>query len=1355
MKSESRSISLMLSFALIVIVVLGTIAMKSSLRNCSFALDEQSPRTGDEHVQVKINTTSGDVKAVFASALAKPDEASRARIVESYGKMPLSFEENIGQTDARVKYLSRGDGYTLFITKRGEAVMTLPAKPPNLRPRLRLPSNPIQATERRRQGSLRQRKAVLTMRFKGANPNAEVSGGEPSEGKVNYLIGNDPSKWQTRVSTCSKVKHEGVYPGVDVVYYGNQRQLEYDVLVSPGTNPDIIEITFDGSKKLKIDGAGELALRVGRSEVRLRKPAVYQVEEGQRKDVEARYVVRGRNSIGFKIGEYDTDRTLVIDPILLYSTFLGGSNDENPPRIAVDTAGNAYIAGSTTSTDFPLANPFQSQFRSLLMAFVTKINSGGNALVYSTFLGGSFGGGARDITVDTTGNAYVVGSTASTDFPTVNALQAQLGGGQGDLDAFVAKLNATGSALIYSTYLGGGASDDGYHIAIDTGNNAYVSGFTQSTNFPTLNPIQAHFGGKQDVFVAKISERGNSLIYSTYLGGSDAEISGAIAVDSLGEACVVGFTLSADFPTFNALQTQIRNADRGFGDGFVAKLNIAGSAFVYSTYLGGSGGDQANGVAVDASGNAYVVGVVGSTDFPTMNALQPQLRGNANAFVTKINAAGSGLVYSTYLGGSSVEEAYGITVDSTGNAYVVGRTLSTDFPTSNPIQAQYHGGIDVFVAKLNAAGSALIYSTYLGGSGADYAYGVALDTAGGAYVVGTTASSDFPTANPIQERLRGGSDAFIAKIAEIPGSATDLSLLQKGSFTSVISGSTYNYTTTVKNNGPSPASNVLVTTSTPPGTSVELVSSTNGAVTAPPIGGSGQITCSIASMNVGETVEIRLTIKVLASAGTTIICTASVTTSTPEPITSNNSSSVSTRVIAATTDADVRIVQIVNDYPYYSNNVGAPLFYTIVVGNEGPATATGVRLTFLMQEGTTFERVISPQGIFTTPAPGQRGNVVGSLGSLVAGQSVEITVAVKNERNISLLDVTARVTATSSDPNSDNNEIRHATSYGQHEEYQGTPIVDAPASIAAGTRLAYRIAFNKTLRGAPFTIYGLIPEGTTFSSATINSGSPLSFRVPPVGSRGAVLVSAFDVVVLTVEVNVLARPGTVLENLVGVNGLTGSIVKTTTLVAGGSIVDLLWQQPSAPSGPITALSSPPFNLQVRPASFSSETGLFASRSADEAGCQLLKVNIYKTDQPCVQTIPTNLWKSVPPEQVQTEMSAAPAGSFYVLTNVWSCGGVLFESGRSNECSSAGMCANCATGTASPQITNVEKSGKNLVITGANFFDGSKIFVNGEAGKTIYESVTQLTGKKLGKTTSRGARIRVRNPDGSLSNEWTY
>jgi Beta-propeller repeat/Putative binding domain, N-terminal len=648
----------------------------------------------------------------------------------AYGKLPLSFEPNQGQVDARVKFVARVSGYTLFVTE-DEAVFA------------------------GRDGSVERMKLI------GVNRSMRMEPLDKQPGISNYFIGNDPSQWRTNVPNYGRVALRDVYHGIDLVFYGNDRQLEYDWVVSPRADPKQIREKWEGPNQVTKNASGDLVLSTSLIQ---QKPTILQ--DGKR--IQGGYRVRGRE-VAFELARYDAAKPIVIDPVLVYSTYLGGNNSDFGYGIAVDSSGNAYVTGSTPSTNFPTTNPLQASNLGFgdLDAFVTKINASGSARVYSTYLGGGGPDNGRGIAVDSSGNAYVVGYTGASNFPLKVPIQSSYGGS--GADAFVTKINAAGSALVYSTYLGGSGSDFGYGIAVDGAGNAYVIGGTQSSDFPTSNSLQANYDGVGDAFVTKINAAGSAYVYSTYLGGSGYDIGYGIAADATGNAYVTGVTQSIDFPTMNPLQASYRgNVDENEnGDAFVTKINPSGSAYVYSTYLGGSGGDAGYGIALDSSGNAYVTGRADSSDFPTTNPLQTYA-GIGNTFVTKINTAGSEYIYSTYLGGSAASLGFGIAVDGSGNAYVTG-DAGANLTTVNPLQATFGGfSGDAFAMKINAAGSAYVYSTYLGGSGTDYGTGIAVDGAGNAYVTGLTDSPDFPTANALQVSGGGGADAFVLSIFSLP-----------------------------------------------------------------------------------------------------------------------------------------------------------------------------------------------------------------------------------------------------------------------------------------------------------------------------------------------------------------------------------------------------------------------------------------------------------------------------------------------------------------------------------------------------------------------------------------------------------
>ena len=717
--------------------------------------------------------------AVSSNPLSKPDIAKQAAVSDTLAKLPLSFELNRGQTNAQVKFLSRDNGYSLFLTPK-EAVLELRTPEGGQEKAKRGESQSSTAKEVNSKALNTTQTAVLRMRLVGANSAPEVVGEEELPGKSNYLHGDDPKKWLTNIPQYAKARYKSVYPGIDLVYYGNQRNLEYDFVVAPGADPRTIRQSVHGANKLNLDKEGNLILHTNGGEIVQYAPKVYQEVNGKRREIDANYELTGQNEVSFQVGAYDVKKSLIIDPVLRYSTYLGGSGDEIATGIAVDFRGNAYVTGFTRSPDFPTTDPLQPSLQGGEGdAFVVKLNRAGNALIYSTYLGGSDFDTADEIAVDQRGHIYITGRTNSTDFPTANPLQPHLLGGLGD--AFVVKLNSTGDRLIYSSYLGGSGGDAGSTIAVDLKGNAYVSGQTDSIDFPTVNAFQPEFGGggegrafSGDCYVAKLNPAGNQLIYSTYLGGSGEDLGCKIAIDRRSNVYIAGETDSNDFPTFKAFQPEIKGSE----DTFVTKLNQAGNALVYSTYLGGSNSESSNGIAVDIEGNAYVTGGTESNDFPTEKALQPSLRGRADAFIAKLDQQGRKLIYSTYLGGSEgdgSDSGNDIAIDRSNNIYITGITTSTNFPTVNAVQPSFGGApdtvVDAFVTKLNRRGNAIVFSTYLGGNGEDTGSAITVDFQGSTYVVGSADYTgisdvpDFPIVNAVQPNLGGDVDAFVTKIS--------------------------------------------------------------------------------------------------------------------------------------------------------------------------------------------------------------------------------------------------------------------------------------------------------------------------------------------------------------------------------------------------------------------------------------------------------------------------------------------------------------------------------------------------------------------------------------------------------------
>ncbi len=716
-----------------------------------------------------------------SSGSAIPGKTDSAGILKDYGRLPLLFIENKGQLDPEVRFYVKTSSQTLYFTDE-EIVFDF------LRREKDVPNRTLGVEKGRPARGTKRERLVFNLRFENARKGVLIKGLEPQTGKINYFVGNDRSKWKTRIPTYKAIVYKEVYSGIDLKVFGEGEAIEYEFIVNPGANPNDILLTYNGIEGLSTNGEGELLIETTFGQLKETRPYIYQEIEGERM-VDGRFDIKGtvgqsktgKFSYGFQVSSYDHSRPLIIDPTLTYSTYLGTSNNDEGSCIAVDGSGNAYVTGRTNSTHFPTKNPYQGTLGDYPTgeydAFVTKLSASGSTLLYSTYLGGSDWDSGHGVAVDGSGNAYVTGYTESKDFPTQNSYQGTYAGGY--WDAFITKLSASGSTLLYSTYLGGSWSDGAHSIAVDGIGNAYVTGYTNSTDFPTQYPYQKtkaglHVYDNCDAFITKLSASGTALHYSTYLGGSKLDEGNAIAIDRSGNAYVAGETFSTDFPTKSPYQGAYIGTD--YPDVFITKLSASGTALYYSTYLGGIGEDWLSfgGIAVDGSGNAYVTGETSSPDFPTKNAYQGTMAQweegeESDAFITKFSTSGTTVHYSTYLGGRSSDGARGIAVDGSENAYVTGRTSSSDFPMQNPYQGTNAGGFnDAFITKISASGKALYYSTYLGGSNDDDANAIAVDGAGNAYIAGVTRSTDFPTKNSYQGTYGGGIvntdyDAFVTK----------------------------------------------------------------------------------------------------------------------------------------------------------------------------------------------------------------------------------------------------------------------------------------------------------------------------------------------------------------------------------------------------------------------------------------------------------------------------------------------------------------------------------------------------------------------------------------------------------------
>jgi Beta-propeller repeat len=673
----------------------------------------------------------------------------------NYGKTPLLFEINKGQTDRQAEFISRGAGYTLYLTKT-EAVFSLK-------------TNDAQSHD------------VLRMKLGGANKGATLEASDEAITKTNYYIGK---KKFENVSNYRKVNYKKLYDGIDAVFYGNaNNRLEYDFTVAPNADAAQIELTFDGAENVSIDDAGNLVLKTENTELVQQKPFAYQIIEGETHEIASRYVLSNKNTVKFELGEYDKSKTLIIDPTIDYLTYLGGSSLDLVDSIKVDAAGNAFVTGGTSSTNFPGPNSGSGNLDTAV--YVSKISPDGQSVLYTTFLDGSkfdgvleffYGDTGNDIAIDAAGNAYISGVTESADFPTSsNAYQTDRycnryrGICEFPQEAFVAKLNPQGT-VVYSTYLGGGKLDYANGIVIDSAGKAYVTGGTNSgLTFPKKNQFQTtgFFGTGDDAFITVFNADGSDIVYSSGFGGNIRDDANDIAIDAANNVYITGRTESDDtFPIKNGFQT----TNGGGKDVFVAKFNtsLSGDAsLIYSTLLGGGGTDEGFGIAVDDLNQAYITGITGSFDFPLQNAFRSTNQIN-EAFVSVISSTGNALVNSSFLGGSNQEEGRDITLGNAGVIYVTGNTLSPDFPKALPFQTAIAGNRDAFITKLKF-GAGVMSSSFLGGNGFDSGEGI--DVRGNhIFVIGVTGSNNLATTGGVLQPNPGATsnntDGFVARILD-------------------------------------------------------------------------------------------------------------------------------------------------------------------------------------------------------------------------------------------------------------------------------------------------------------------------------------------------------------------------------------------------------------------------------------------------------------------------------------------------------------------------------------------------------------------------------------------------------------
>jgi uncharacterized repeat protein (TIGR01451 family) len=808
-------------------------------------------------------------------------------------RLPLAFERNDGQFDDRVRFSARGENYEVAIDRRGA--------------RLALSD-----------GGAAGARAEIGLTFVDGVPARDVRGASPLPGLTHYYRGSNPAAWSGNVQSFGRVRATRIYEGIDVEYYGRDRQLEYDFLVAPGADPTRIVMAFTGVDRLSIEG-GDLLLHAGGRTVRQHRPVAYQDTPRGRRNVEADYLLLGGNRVVIALGDYDHERALVIDPVLAYSSYFGGNSHDQVRAVAVDAAGNIYLTGVTQSTNFPRANAVQNAKGGPAIgvdAFVTKMNPAGTTLFFSTYLGGSGEENAAaetagSIALDVNGNVYVAGDTTSADFPTTNgAFQPTYGGGATNpADGFITKLSATG-ALMFSSYLGGTDVDHINGVAVASDGDVVVSGRTRSgtgENFPLVNARDSVMGGGADGFVARIQSDGGSLVFSTYIGGSGDEFSfyrSGHAIDAAGNVYISGLTSSVDYPTTGGVIRTVRTNTTY--DGFITKLSADGQTILASTWFGGNGDNNVADVAIAPNGDVVVVGDTNATTgLPLVGQIQSTYQGGLrDGFVARLNTTLTGAVFSTYFGGDDRDVAKDVAVDPTGAIHVVGTTRSPVFPLVQPVQNTLASGNDGFIAKFSPTG-ALLFSTYLGSNQVnEEGMAVAATQTGDTVAAGWTAGTNFPRVNPYQNVFQGGfTDGWVARI----GPGADLGIAKAANRTTAEQGAQVAYTITVSNSGPDASTDVTVIDTLPSSLTFQSCTANSGGVCAN-IGNAVTVHFNTLPLNNSATITIVARVNGTSGPGTLINNTAFLQTPTSDPNAANNTSTNSVTIVAAEptgdTDAD-------------------------------------------------------------------------------------------------------------------------------------------------------------------------------------------------------------------------------------------------------------------------------------------------------------------------------------------------------------------------------------------------------------------------------------------------------------------
>ncbi len=714
----------------------------------------------------------------FAFGEAKKNlhkQSSDISSIKQVHSLPLSFTQNKGQWDSRVKFRADAGGATIWATPDSVYYHIIR----NVSTSGNAPTAISESEDIQRLGyddfeadMAATETQIISAGFVGANQNPEIIGIGQQNHISNYFIGNDPSLWFTDALNYKAVLYSALYPGIDLKFYGDGQEMEYDFIISPGSDPSQISIHYEGVSSMSVNAAGELILETLFGTITERRPFVYQSINNQRVQIPARYELKDHNTFGFTFDDsYDNTKQLVIDPVISYSTFLGGSLDEGGLAITVSTNGEAFVTGYTNSTNFPTASSFDPSFNAGSNdCFVSKIVAGGGSLSYSTYLGGTQVDLGAGIAVDTFGNAYITGYTQSSDFPTQSAYDATA---NGNWDCFVTKLSPSGNALAFSTYIGGSDRDRGNAIELDSANNIYVCGFMRSGNFPFVSAFDSTYNFGWDAFVLKMSSSGATLIYNTCLGGGGDDYAYDLVVDSLGNVFLTGLTGSSTLPMQSAFQATFGG---GANDAFVTKFSQAGNSLLYSTFLGGLDSDWSEDIALDRLGRVYIAGVTSSGNLPTAAAYDNSFNGGTgDIFVTRFNANLAALSYSTYIGSGSFDRALSIAVDDSNKVNVIGYTAGFDFPIAAALDNTFNGGLnDCVLFRLSPSGGTLQFSTFVGGSGDDIGYGITLNSVNlDMYITGSTNSTSFPILNPLPSGYGGSTDAFVTKIANFPDTDSD------------------------------------------------------------------------------------------------------------------------------------------------------------------------------------------------------------------------------------------------------------------------------------------------------------------------------------------------------------------------------------------------------------------------------------------------------------------------------------------------------------------------------------------------------------------------------------------------------